>query len=564
MTTLADINATLGAQNLALAQVVSTQKQTNTGIDAFLKHIKSTDARDRRETKENEREEKKASVVQRIGGYASATGGALANAGRRGLAAGKGAMGFVSRLLPTAALASFINALGSSKLFRAGLAGLGFFMGDQIADFLVGPQGSEQLKKQLGGAIKGGAIGSLLGPRFALLGAAIGGLLADDKIDTELGKLTKNINELVIKLGVKDGLAGLLSKITSGIGIGLESLNNLLKGDINIDNVTNGLMMIGGVASLLMPGRMLGLAFKAAKLLALTPAGRALLFVAGGAKLISDLLADPKKGDARFLTGPEGDIDYAGQQEKIAAGDTEGPGSGPMSTFDMVSNSLLAAYGLKKGFDFVKYMKNLKKPGVKGSPQLDLFDDAKKGKNPRNMFSRIMNVVKSGGRHAMTMVRGLPVLLPLAAVAGLTYVLNNKESSEDLKRKTNANKIKGIMTPDGIKAGINITGGGGMEMDIPDGTILSDSPAYKKKFSNSFFAKPVPQAPTLSDYFTRNRLTDGASPGAMGGVIVDNSNSGNITNNQNTAALFGNAVQVGHDVGDQLKSDFNRLAFQGF
>ena len=211
-------------------------------------------------------------------------------------------------------------------------------------------------------------------------------------------------------------------------------------------------------------------------------------------------------------------------------------------------------------------MKNLKKPGVKGSPQLDLFDDAKKGKNPKNIFSRIMNVVKSGGRHAMTMVRGLPVLLPLAAVAGLTYVLNNKESSEDLKRKTNANKIKGIMTPDGIKAGINITGGGGMEMDIigNQDAILSDSPAYKTKFSNSFFAKPVQQASTLSDYFTRNRLTDGASPGAMGGVIVDNSNSGNITNNQNTAALFGNAVQVGHDVGDQLKSDFNRLAFQGF
>ena len=133
-------------------------------------------------------------------------------------------------------------------------------------------------------------------------------------------------------------------------------------------------------------------------------------------------------------------------------------------------------------------MKNLKKPGVKGSPQLDLFDDAKKGKNPKNIFSRIMNVVKSGGRHAMTMVRGLPVLLPLAAVAGLTYVLNNKESSEDLKRKTNANKIKGIMTPDGIKAGINITGGGGMEMDIigNQDAILSDSPSA------------VPQPPAAS------------------------------------------------------------------
>ena len=178
-----------------------------------------------------------------------------------------------------------------------------------------------------------------------------------------------------------------------------------------------------------------------------------------------------------------------------------------------------------------------------------------------------MNVVKSGGRHAMTMVRGLPVLLPLAAVAGLTYVLNNKESSEDLKRKTNANKLKGIMTPEGIEAGINITGGGGMEMDISDGTILSDSPAYKKKFSNSFFAKPVQQAPTLSDYFARNRLTDGMSPGAMGGVVVDNSNSNNVVNNQSSAAMFNGALN-GHDLGDQvsLKQQLKLVgpSFQGF
>jgi len=574
MTTLADINATLGAQNLALAQVVSTQKQTNTGIDAFLKHIKSTDARDRRETKENEREEKKASVVQRIGGYASATGGALANAGRRGLAAGKGAMGFVSRLLPTAALASFINALGSSKLFRAGLAGLGFFMGDQIAEFLVGPQGSEQLKKQLGGAIKGGAIGSLLGPRFALLGAAIGGLLADDKIDRELGKLTKNINELVIKLGVKDGLAGLLSKITSGIGIGLESLNNLLKGDINVDNVTNGLMMIGGVASLLMPGRMLGLAFKAAKLLALTPAGRALLFVAGGAKLISDLLADPKKGDARFLTGPEGDIDYAGQQKRIEAGDTEGPGSGPMSTFDMVSNSLLAAYGLKKGFDFVKYMKNLKGGGgVKGSPQLDLFKDAKPKGKP-NFFSRMMNAVKSGGRlgrFGLLTAGSAAVFLPLAAVG-----LVEKYFGDDLRAENEKQAVKTkLKNLDILPSSSASPGTLGMVEDLSFtdaagnkyGGIITGAHGdkFQDKYERRGLFNSIKDRTTnkLQEYFL-NTPDRRMSPGALGGMVVDNSNSGNITNTQNTAALFGNAVQVGHDVGDQLKSDFNRLAFQGF
>ena len=52
----------------------------------------------------------------------------------------------------------------------------------------------------------------------------------------------------------------------------------------------------------------------------------------------------------------------------------------------------------------------------------------------RNLFKSMIDLVKNGGRHAMSMVRGLPVLLPLAAVAGLTYVLNNKESSEKLAR----------------------------------------------------------------------------------------------------------------------------------
>ena len=78
MTTLADVNATLGVQNIALSEVAKAQKETNTGISAFLEHIKATDSRDRRESQEDRREAKKASV---IGGTLSAAGGYAKSAG---------------------------------------------------------------------------------------------------------------------------------------------------------------------------------------------------------------------------------------------------------------------------------------------------------------------------------------------------------------------------------------------------------------------------------------------------------------------------------------------------
>ena len=83
MTTLAEVNASLGVTNIALSDVVKQQKETNTGISNFVDFLKSKDtrdtaqdARDRREEIEEKRE-RKASVISRAGSAAAAAGAAV-------------------------------------------------------------------------------------------------------------------------------------------------------------------------------------------------------------------------------------------------------------------------------------------------------------------------------------------------------------------------------------------------------------------------------------------------------------------------------------------------------
>jgi len=556
MTSLADVNATLGVQNIALSEVVKAQKETNTGISSFLEHIKTTDVRDRRENQEDEREAKKASVISdklaATGGALKSAGGGLLGVGKKGLGFGKSALGKIGTLGT-----GFLGGLLSSKLLRFGIPAIGFLMGDRIAEMLAGPDAKKEVKDMLGGAIKGGALGFLLGPRFAAIGFILGGLLQDKKINQEVGNLITNLKELKIKF---PALGDLFKKITNGIGIGLESINKLLDGQVNMDNILKGGAVIGGIATLLMPGKLLGMAFKAGRLLLMTPVGRAILFAAGGFKLIQSLVNSGGQtgNNARFMTGPEGDFDYGKQSKNIEENTkNEGmkiPGSiGEMSTLDQTIAGMMAGQLLFKGGRFV--VNKMRTPNVKPQTSLSNLFNNVKTKQPTNIFTRMMNLVKTGGRHAMSMVRGLPVLLPLAAVAGLTYVLNNKESSEDLQRKTKANKIKGIMTPEGIKAGINITGGGGPEMMdgmLGLGKIYSDSPAMKKSGGGT--------GASLSDYFARNtNSSTGYKDRIMS--VVDNSNSNNKTETHNSAAMFPNALS-GYDLGDQIARV--NPSFQGF
>ena len=289
-TTLAEVNATLGITNIALSGVAKEQKQTNEGISKFVDFMKSKDTRDRREDIETNRETK-ASVISRVGGAAGAAGGAVAGIGKKGLDLGKGLFGGLGKILPVGLAGVFLSSLIGSKLFRGGIAGLGFMFGDQIAEFITGPDAKKEVKDMLGGAIKGGALGFLLGPRFGLIGALLGGLLSNKEIDEQAGRLITNLKDFKVKF---PALGKFFTGLTGAIGSGLESINNLIEGNSEnkVADIAKSIALIGGIAALFMPGKLFALLAGATKLLMRSPAGLALLAIGGGGLLANKMMGN--------------------------------------------------------------------------------------------------------------------------------------------------------------------------------------------------------------------------------------------------------------------------------
>ena len=290
MTTLAEVNASLGVTNIALSDVVKEQKQTNTGISNFVDFLKTQDTRDRREEIEEKREQK-ASVISRAGSAARAAGGRALGLGKAGLGLGKDLFSKLGGIIPIGLAGAFLTSLVGSKLFRGGIAGLGFMFGDRIAEILTGPDAKKEVKDMLGGAIKGGALGFLLGPRFGAIGFVLGGLLSNDEIDEQAGRLLTNLKDLKVKF---PALGKFFTGLTSAVSGGLESINKLLEGtsENKVKDIAKSIALVGGVATLLMPGKILALLAGATKLIIASPVGRAIMLMAGGGLLMNKLMGN--------------------------------------------------------------------------------------------------------------------------------------------------------------------------------------------------------------------------------------------------------------------------------
>ena len=143
----------------------------------------------------------------------------------------------------------------------------------------------------LGGAIKGGALGFLLGPRFGAIGFVLGGLLSNDEIDEQAGRLLTNLKDLKVKF---PALGKFFTGLTSAVSGGLESINKLLEGtsENKVKDIAKSIALVGGVATLLMPGKILGLLAGATKLIIASPVGRAIMLMAGGGLLMNKLMGN--------------------------------------------------------------------------------------------------------------------------------------------------------------------------------------------------------------------------------------------------------------------------------
>ena len=532
--TLADVNTTLGITNIALSSVVSEQKETNKGISAFVDFIKDKDADDSRRALEDKRESKP--ILKSVGAGASAIGGGLVSAGKSTFGFGKGLLSKLA--IPAGFVGGFLTSLLSSKLLRGGLAGLGVYFGDEIAEYLLGDDAKKEVKDTFGNAIKGASIGGFLfGKKGFLVGGALTALLQNKTVDQELGRLTKNINEFAKKIGFKDGLLGVIQGIGNAVGTGLQGLNDLADGKVDFKSVSSTLGLLGGAAFLVSPRGSAKLAVAAGLALARSPAGRVLMALTGLAYAGSNIFGDDTKG-----SNPEIDNKMGTNEVKPQGGDVGGLSS--YFTLDNIIGATSAALLIKPLYNLGKGANSLIKKFSKFGKVTDTATDAisvmqKANKGP-GALARMFGLIKSGAKGAfglMTSATGATILLPLAAVGLTEAFFGDQLRKENLENtsKQNANKLKGTMTKKGIDAGINITGGGGMELFIPEtkNSLYGDSPAFKALGGQS--------APTLADYFKNiPRAASTMDPTGNGGNVI----SSNTVNSGNTYNSTGFAINA--------------------
>lgn len=248
MATLAAVNQTLLEQNEVLGGIVSNTGKTSTQLSQFISSLKGERLKDL----EDQREAKQSG---RTGGMISALTG-KAKAGAAGL----------GNLLSGAGLAGFAAAAGTRLVYRGipGLLAIGF--ADEIADYLLGPDGDKDVRKAIEGAITGGAIGALFGKKALVIGTLIGSVASNKTVSDELDKLGDNVNTFLKNLGfnvgdtaAETGKTG-LAFISETIGDGLKGVNALFEGDYAgfAEDWKSVLATFGGLALLISPKLTLG------------------------------------------------------------------------------------------------------------------------------------------------------------------------------------------------------------------------------------------------------------------------------------------------------------------
>lgn len=227
---LKQVNATLLAQTDVLKDtqksIFATQNLLSKSLQGQLKTASMTKLKDLEKQREG-------------GRFKAAAGGisaAVSSGAQKGLGSIQGMLRNIGSFLTPAALMALPGILGG-VLLKRGIPALavGIFS-DEIADFLLGPEADKEMRDQVSNAIKFGAAGSLLGKRFALIGAAAG-FLIDDEVAGQLTELGKSFgNMLGMDIKNLDDLKGVMMSIgeflRGSLKGGLEGINQLLSGDI--------------------------------------------------------------------------------------------------------------------------------------------------------------------------------------------------------------------------------------------------------------------------------------------------------------------------------------------
>lgn len=542
MTTLADVNATLGATNIALAGVATNTEKTNEGIVDFLDYLKGKDAVERRQEIEDKRETRP--LLKNLKTGAATIGGGLVTAGKSTFGFGKGLLSKLA--IPAGFLTGFLANLLSSKLLRFGVAGLGVMFGDEIAEFLTGPDAEKEVKNQVSGAIKGGALGLLLGPRFAIIGSILGGLFADKEVDRQAGELVNTLKDMEISV---PSMTKVFKTINTGVADGLKGINSLLKGDFDLKSTTDALKLIGGAALLVSPAG----SFFLLRSLARSRIGR-LLITIGGLGLVQGAFGGDET--AAVPDAVKGNRNQGSETKVTPAGEDVGGFSSILSYGLNNALDIFLGYQVGKGiFNLGKGIVNVAKKVTGFGKNVSKADDSiasilkdigNKTKTPKagvfsRMFSTLFNAVKAGGRFGLTFLKGFPLLLPATIMAEITsLLLPTKEMTQEQNLKQNILKMTGNRDAKSTDLGI-----------VEDFGLIGGGDKY---MANT--GRRMNKVDPLVEFFARKAGLENAATG-YNDRIMSMVNSNNTTTNYNSSSSIAMDQSGAFDQRDNLANQLS-------
>ena len=354
---LKQVNATLLAQTEVLRDTQTSILSTNNLLTKSLQGQLQAAQLAKLKKAEADRE---GGRFRQVAGGIAAGGRAAAGAVQSGIGNLQGLFNKMGAFLTPAALAALPSILAGT-LIRRGIPALavGVFA-DEISNFLLGDEVSQEMRNQVTQAIQGGALGSLLGKKFALIGAAAG-FLIDEDVQAQLLELAKGFgaligNDIDSLEDLKAVMMSIGEFIRTNLKSGLQGINELLRGDIagflgigegNESNLISTLGLLGALGLVFAPGSTLRLALAAPNLLLWT-GGKVL----GALKAIGGLgMAITAASTASAATTAAGaaastvaGAGKGGALMKIAGGALTIPGIGPIIAIGAVTAAAAVAF----------------------------------------------------------------------------------------------------------------------------------------------------------------------------------------------------------------------------
>ena len=249
MSTLADINKNLDDNEKLLGDISENTSRTSRAIDRFVAFMEGKEYDDL----ENRREAGKKKAAEAAEPRRSSRGSeSRSGSGRPGLFDNLD----TRSVLTGAALAPLATNLMGGLLRRGLPAAVAITFADEIGNYIESATGKAELGAAAERATIGGAFGSILGKRFALLGTILGAFATPDNLERIEG-IGENLQTKFEEFNLKFPVMGdLFEKMQTMVGNGLDGILALTAGDFDgfIENFGESAALIGAMGLLIAPG----------------------------------------------------------------------------------------------------------------------------------------------------------------------------------------------------------------------------------------------------------------------------------------------------------------------